>query len=151
MLVKTFIFFFLFFFFWLLYLESGFLSVAYLAVANLARLGISVHCQASVRSQCLVRLLSQCWITGGRTVHPPIEGLLPPTGTEPKPFRNSASKVAGLQVHITTPGSFLQPTYSYLILYILKKYQIGLYSQNVFKILANLSLHCLNQIHINFC
>ena len=36
--------FFLFFFFWLLYLESGFLSVAYLAVANLARLGISVHC-----------------------------------------------------------------------------------------------------------
>ena len=45
MLVKTFIFFFLpFFFFWLLYLESGFLSVAYLAVANLARLGISVHC-----------------------------------------------------------------------------------------------------------
>ena len=67
----------LFFFFQLLYLESGFLSVAYLAVANLARLGISVHCQASVRSQCLVRLLSQCWITGGHTIHPSIEGLLP--------------------------------------------------------------------------
>ena len=39
-----FLFSFSFFFFWLLYLESGFLSVAYLAVANLARLGISVHC-----------------------------------------------------------------------------------------------------------
>ena len=32
------------FFFWLLYLESGFLSVAYLMLANLARLGISVRC-----------------------------------------------------------------------------------------------------------
>ena len=31
-------------FFCLLYLELGFLSVAYLTVANLARLGISVHC-----------------------------------------------------------------------------------------------------------
>ena len=31
------------FFFFLLYLELGFLSVAYLTVANLARLGISVH------------------------------------------------------------------------------------------------------------
>ena len=64
-------------FFQLLYLESGFLSVAYLTVANLARLGISVHCQVPVRSQYLVRLLSQCWITGGRTIHPPIEGLTP--------------------------------------------------------------------------
>ena len=35
--------FFFFFFFQLLYLELGFLSVAYLTVANLARLGISVH------------------------------------------------------------------------------------------------------------
>ena len=81
-----------------------FLSVAYLKVANLARLEISVHCQVSVRSQYLVRLLSQCWITGGHTIHPPIEGLLPPTGTEPTLFRNSASKAAGLQVHATTPG-----------------------------------------------
>ena len=32
------------FFLLLLYLESVFLSVAYLTVANLARLGISVHC-----------------------------------------------------------------------------------------------------------
>ena len=31
-------------FFYLLYLESGLLSVAYLTVANLARLRISVHC-----------------------------------------------------------------------------------------------------------
>ena len=46
------------FFHYLLYLESGFLSVAYLTVANLARLGISVHCYVSVRCQYLVRLLS---------------------------------------------------------------------------------------------
>ena len=32
------------FFYYLLYLESGFLSVAYLAAANLARLRISVYC-----------------------------------------------------------------------------------------------------------
>ena len=32
------------FFLLLLYLESVFLSIAYLTVANLARLGISVHC-----------------------------------------------------------------------------------------------------------
>ena len=62
------------------------LSVAYLTVANLARLGILVQCQVSVRSQYLVRLLFQCWITGGHTIHPPIEGLLPPTGIEPTPF-----------------------------------------------------------------
>ena len=35
---------FLIVFFYLLYLESGFLSVAYLKVANLARLGILVYC-----------------------------------------------------------------------------------------------------------
>ena len=74
-----------------------FLSIAYLTVANLAPLGILVHCQVSVRSQYLVRLLSQCWITGGHTIHPPIEGLLPPTGIEPTLFRSSALKVAGLQ------------------------------------------------------
>ena len=32
------------------------------------------------------------------------EGLLSPTGIAPTPFRNSASKVAGLQAHATTPG-----------------------------------------------
>ena len=91
-------------FFQLLYLESRFLSVAYLTAANLARLGISVHCQVSVRSKYLVRFLSQCWITGGHTIHQPIDRLLPPTGIELIPFQNSASKVAGLQVHATTPG-----------------------------------------------
>ena len=50
-------------------------------------------------------LLSWYWITGGHTIHTPIEGLLPPTGTEPTPFRNSASRVAGLQVHATTPDT----------------------------------------------
>ena len=90
-------------FFQFLYLESGFLSVAYLTVANLARLGISVHCQVSVRFQYLVRLISQCRITDGHTIRPPIEELLPPTGIEPTPFRNSTSKVAGLQVDASTP------------------------------------------------
>ena len=72
------------------------LSVAYLKVTNLTRLGILVHCQVLVSSQYLVRLLSQCWITGGHTIHPPIEGMLLPTGIEPTPFRNSASKVKNL-------------------------------------------------------
>ena len=80
-----------------------FLSVAYLTVANLARLGILVHFQVLVRSQYLVRILSQCQITGGHTIHPPIERLLPLTGIEPT-FQNSVSKVAGLQMHATTPG-----------------------------------------------
>ena len=87
-----------------------FLYVAYLTVANLVRLGISVHCYVSVRSQYLVGLLSLCWITGGHTIYPPIEGLLPPTGIENTPFRNSPSKVAGLQVHATTTSlTYLSP------------------------------------------
>ena len=50
------------FFVKLLYLESSFFSsVAYITVANLARLGISVHCLISVRSQYLVKLLSYRW------------------------------------------------------------------------------------------
>ena len=44
------------------------------------------------------------WITGGDTIHQPNKKLLPPTGFEPTPFGNSASKVARLQVHTTTPG-----------------------------------------------
>ena len=40
----------------------------------------------------------------GHTIHLPIEGLLTPTGMEPTLFRNSVSKVAGLQVHTATPG-----------------------------------------------
>ena len=75
-------------------------------VANLDQLGISVHCQVSVRSQYLVRLLSLVLDYGGHTIHPPIEGLLPPTGIEPTSFRNLASKVAGLQVHATTFGLY---------------------------------------------
>ena len=100
------------FFLQLLYLESGSLSVAYLTVAHLARLEISVHCQVvSVRSQYLVRLLSQCWITVGHIIYPPIEGLLTPTGIEPTPFPNSTSKVAGLQVYATTIGLKFGPTF----------------------------------------
>ena len=44
---------------------------------------------------------------GGHTIHPPIEGMLPQTGIEPTPFQDSASKVAGLQVHTTKPGKIL--------------------------------------------
>ena len=80
------------------------LSVDNLTVANLARLGISGHCYVLVRCQYLVRLLSLYWIADGHTIHPRIEGLLPSTCIEPTPFRNSASKVAGLQVHATAPG-----------------------------------------------
>ena len=62
-----------FFFFFSYFIQSRLLlSVDYLTVANLARLAILVQCQVSVRSQYLVRLLSQCWITGGHTIHPPI-------------------------------------------------------------------------------
>ena len=38
---------------------------------------------------------------GGHAVHPPIEGLLPLSGTESALFPNSGSKVPGLQVHAT--------------------------------------------------
>ena len=53
-------------------------------------------------SQYLVGFRSLCWISDGHTLRLPIQGLLPPTGIEPTPFRNLASKVAGLQVHATT-------------------------------------------------
>ena len=48
----------------------------------------------------LVRLFSLSCIAGGHKNYPAIERLLPPTGIEPTLFRNSASKVAGLQVHV---------------------------------------------------
>ena len=54
-------------------------------------------------SQYLVEFLSVFKTTGGHIIHPPLERLLPITGFEPTPFRNSASKVGGLQVHATTP------------------------------------------------
>ena len=44
-----------------------------------------------------------CWTAGVHTIHPPLEGLLPSTGIEPTLFLDPASKVAGLQVHGTTP------------------------------------------------
>ena len=59
----------------LLCLESGFLSMTYRTVANLARLGVSIHCKVSVRLQYLVRLPSLYWMTGGQTIHPSIEGI----------------------------------------------------------------------------
>ena len=37
-------------------------------------------------------------------IHSPIEGLLPTAGIEFRPLLNSAPKVAGLQVHVITPG-----------------------------------------------
>ena len=40
--------------------------------------------------------------------HLSIEGLLSPTGIEPTLFRNSASKVAGLQLHGITPDMHLK-------------------------------------------
>ena len=43
-----------------------------------------------------------CWITGGHTIHPPIERLLPQTGTEATLFQSFVSIVPGLQVHATT-------------------------------------------------
>ena len=53
----------------------------------------------TVRSQLVFSQASPLvLITGGHTIHPSIEGLL----LTPKPFRNSASKVAGLQGHPTT-------------------------------------------------
>ena len=56
--------------------------VAYLAVDNLVRFGVLVSYSVSVRSQCLVRFLSLCWIAGVHTIHPPIEGVLAPIGIE---------------------------------------------------------------------
>ena len=68
--------------FLLFYLESEFLSVGYLTIDNVIRLKISARYCVSAGSQYLIRLLSLCWIAGGHTIHPPIEGLLPPTGIE---------------------------------------------------------------------
>ena len=76
-------------------------------MTSLARLGISVHCYVTVSPQYLVRFLSLRWITGGHTIHPPVEGMLPQTGIEPAPFQSSTSKVARLQKHATKPGLVL--------------------------------------------
>ena len=90
------------FFFVTLLRDGFFIRSSPLVVANFVRLGILICCLVSARSQYLVRLLSLCWTTGGHIIHPPIKGLLPLTGIEPTSFQNSASKVAGIQVHATT-------------------------------------------------
>ena len=64
-----------FFFYFSYFIQSRvFLSVAYLTVANLARLGISVHCQVSVFSQAPLLVLDYRWShnppTYQRTVTP---------------------------------------------------------------------------------
>ena len=87
-------------FFFSYFIQSWvFSSVAYFTVANSARHEISIHCQVSIRSQYLFRLLSQCWITGGHTIHPLIEGILPPnwyrTHTVPK-FGLQSSSITGV-------------------------------------------------------
>ena len=60
---------------------------------------ITVRCNFLARSQYLVRILSLWWITGGHTVHQPLEWLLLQTGFEPTPFQISVA----LQVHATKP------------------------------------------------
>ena len=42
------------------------------------------------------------WMIGGHTIHKPIEGMLLHACIETTSFQNSASNVAGLQVHYTT-------------------------------------------------
>lgn len=104
----------------LIYLESEFLSVADLMVDNFIRFGIMVCCYVSARSQNLVRFFSLCWITGSRTIHPPIKGLLSEAGIESTPFWSSAYKVAGLHMHATKPG------YLY---FKLSKYNFSIYTK----------------------
>ena len=76
------------------------MNVVYLVVANLVRRRISV----TGRSQDFIRLFSLCWIIDGHTIHPPVEGVLPPYGIRSTLFRNTASKGAGLHVHDMAPG-----------------------------------------------
>ena len=61
-------------------------------------------CLFAAKSQYLVWFLFKCTITGGKTIHPPIEGLSPPIDIEPTTFQNFVSKVAGVQVHVTAPS-----------------------------------------------
>ena len=42
-------------------------------------------------------------MTVAHTIHPSSEGLLHLSGIEPTTFKNSALKVAGTQMHATTP------------------------------------------------
>ena len=57
--------------------------------------------------QVSVRYLSLSWITGGRTIHSPIDRLFTPTGIEMQLFRNSVSKIAGSQLNVTKRSELL--------------------------------------------
>ena len=79
----------------LIYLDSDFLYMAYIAVANLVQPSISFDCWVSARSQYLAKLLS--WLfTDVRATHPSLEGKLPPIGIETAP-----GWVFGLQMYVT--------------------------------------------------
>ena len=73
-------------------------------VVNLVWLPIPVRCWVSARSQYLVSFLSLCCVTGGSYSRPTYWRTFSPVGIETHTVHNSASKVAGLQVHVTTPG-----------------------------------------------
>lgn len=67
--------------------------VAYLAVDNLVRFGVLVSYSVSVRSQCLVRLISLRCITGGHIIHLPTRIVNPNcywTDTIPKFYLQSS-------------------------------------------------------------
>ena len=53
----------IYFLFQVLNLESGFLSVAYLMVTNLARLGMSVYCQVSVVITIIIVIINRFYLT----------------------------------------------------------------------------------------
>lgn len=73
-------------------------------LANLVRLGISIHYRLYIRSQYLARFFSLYSITDGQTTQSLMEVMLPPTGIDSILFQSSISTVAGQQVHTTTPG-----------------------------------------------
>ena len=97
-------------FFQLLYLQSKFLSAPCLTVANLVPLGISARWLGLTLFQYLVRFISQCQITSDNTIHPRIEGLLPPSSIESTLLRNPESKAVEFQMHDTSP----QLSWSYI-------------------------------------
>lgn len=82
------------------------LLVAYLTVAILMWLRISVRCWVLVRSQYLVMILSQCCIANCHRTYPPIVGLLPSIYIKRTSFGNYDSKAAKIQVHATMDKKF---------------------------------------------
>ena len=78
------------------------LAVAYLTIAYLAGLESRFVVRSQLGPSISPGSFPGAGLHVGHTIHAPIEGLLPPTGIEPTPFRNSASEVTGLQVHATT-------------------------------------------------